>query len=74
MIGCSAVAGAYRAEGPVLWNTSQRVFEVDFRLIQWRLKQVIRSHLYARAGGRTDRQPIQPQRVATNNPVLRRQR
>ena len=34
IIGCSAVAGAYLAEGPVLRNTSQRVFEVDFRL--WR--------------------------------------
>jgi hypothetical protein len=50
------------------------VLEVDFRLIQRRVEQIIGHQLHARARGRADAQPIQPQGVAANNPVLRVQR
>ena len=46
------------------------VLEVDLRLIERRVKQVIGMMLHARSGRRADAQPVQPQGVAAGDPVL----
>ena len=50
------------------------ILEVDLRLIERRVKQVIGLMLHARSRRRADAQPIQPQRVAAGDPVLRVER
>src|SRR5690606_11009832 len=46
------------------------VLEVNFSLIEWRAKQVISLYLHAGAGWWAYTEPVQPQRVAADNPVF----
>ena len=50
------------------------ILEVDLRLIERRVKQVVGVMLHARSRGRANAQPIQPQRIAASDPVLRVER
>ncbi len=45
------------------------ILEIDLRLIERRLKQIIGADLDTRSGRRADAQPIEPQRIAASDPV-----
>lgn len=46
------------------------VLEVNLALIERRFKEVVRLQLHARTRQRANAQPVQPQRVATGDPVF----
>ena len=46
------------------------VLEIDLRLIQRRVKQIVGVQLHARPGRRADAQPVEPQGVAAGDPIL----
>ena len=50
------------------------ILEIDLRLIERRMEQVIGMMLHAGSGRRTDAEPIEPQGIATGDPVLRIER
>ena len=50
------------------------IFKINLSLIQWGCKQIIGVKLYTRTCWRADAQPVQPQLIAANDPVLRIQR
>ena len=50
------------------------ILEIDLRLIERRMKQVVGVMLHARPGRRADAQPVEPQGIAAGDPVLRVER
>src|ERR1019366_5285736 len=53
---------------------STLIREIDLRLIEWCVEQIVTEQLHAGPGWRTDAQPIHSQRVAARDPILRIER
>ena len=61
---------AYIWRIPADIRLSAFILEVDLRLIERRVEQIIGMKFHAGPGRRADAQPVEPQGVAAGNPVL----
>ena len=50
------------------------ILEINLRLVERRAEQIVGTELHACSGRRADAQPIEPQSIATSDPVFRFER